>query len=148
MAKVKKVSGKKQEVVSERRRYARISPPKPIKIKYRFVKGDNDSAASSEDALSSSVSGGGLFIELPDLDSEIVGALLKGEKKLSLAIEIPNIAKPVKALGQVIWMEGRKEGDRHFYSAGVSFLRIDEDDRNDLMNYIIGLCLQENKSGK
>ena len=134
--------------VSERRRYVRIAPPKPIQVKYHFVDDDSDCGASSESTLSRSVGGGGLFLELPDLEADAIEKLLKGEKKLSLAIVIPTMPKPIKALAKVIWLEGRKEGERHFYGAGVSFTRIDEDDRNEILNYIIDLSLQENKVSK
>jgi c-di-GMP-binding flagellar brake protein YcgR len=92
------------------------------------------------------VSGGGLFLELPYIEPATVEELLKGEKQLSLEIKIPNSAEPIKALAKVAWMEGRKEGDRYLYGAGVSFIRIDENDRDEIINYIIDLYLQEKSS--
>jgi len=148
MPKQKVMSSKKRKVGPERRRYVRIVPPKPIQVKYRFVDDDTDRGASSGSTLSRSGGGGGLFLELPDLDADAIEKLLKGEKKLSLAIAIPNMPKPIKALAKVIWLEGMNEGERHFYGAGVSFVRIDEDDRNELLNYIIDLSLQEKKVSK
>lgn len=137
---------KKKGVVSERRRYVRISPSKPIKVRYRLVQGYTPPTEHPQSTLSSSVSGGGLFLELPDMDPATVEELLKGEKKLSLEIELPNVAEPIKALAKVVWMEGKKEKDRFFYGAGVSFIRIDENDRDEIINYIIDLYLQEKKS--
>jgi len=148
MTERKAISGKKKEVGPERRRYVRLSPPKPIQVKYRFVDDDSDPGVSSESSLSRSVGGGGLFLELPDLEPGTIEKLLKGEKKLSLAIDVPNVPKPIKALAKVIWMEGRQEGERHFYGVGVSFIRIDEDDRHEILNYIIESSLQQKKDSK
>lgn len=139
----KVLTDRKKEIVSERRRYVRIAPLKPIKVKYTFVRGPGAASASLLDAMSNSVSGGGLFLELPYMESETVEGLLKGEKKLSLEIQLPNLTEPIKALGQVVWMEGKKDGDRYFYGAGVSFVRIDENDRDEIINYIIDLYLQK-----
>lgn len=146
MVEGKVMANKTREIVSERRRYVRISPPSPIHVKYRFVEGYSEPSHSPEGTLSCSVSGGGLFLELPYMESEAVEELLRGDKKLSLEIDIPNRAESIKALGKVVWMEGKKEGNRHFYGAGVSFVRIDEDDRDEIINYIIDLYLQEKKS--
>ena len=135
-----------KEIVSERRRYVRISPSEPIQVKYNLVKDQGEGDTATNKASSQSVSGGGLFLELPYLEPGEVEGLLKGEKKLSLQIHIPNLAQPIKALGQVMWMEGKKEGERYFYCAGVSFVRIDEDDRDEIINYIIDLYLQKKKA--
>ncbi len=146
MVEGKVMANKTREIVSERRRYVRISPPSSIRVRYRFVEGDSEPNRSPEDTLSNSVSGGGLFLELSSMEPRAVEELLRGEKKLSLEIILPNLAEPIKALGKVVWMEGKKEGDRHFYGAGVSFIRIDEDDRDEIINYIIDLYLQEKKA--
>ena len=138
----KTLSGKKSKIISEKRRYVRISPREPMHVKYRFVEDSKEPDTSLGDALSSSVSGGGLFLELPYLEPGAVEELLKGRKKLALKIELPNLDKPIKALAQVIWMEGKKEG----YGVGVSFIRIDENDRNEIINYIIDFYLQGKKS--
>lgn len=136
----------KKKIVSERRRYARIVPPKALKVKYSFIQ-CSEPKRSSGDALSKSLSCGGLFLELPYLEPAVVDELLRGEKKLSMEIELPNAAKSIKALGEVAWMEGKKNGERCFYGAGVSFIKIDENDRDEIINYIIDLYLQEKKSG-
>ena len=137
---------KKKEIVSERRRYVRISPSEPIQVQYKLVKDREEGEMEINKASSRSVSGGGLFLELPYLEPGEVEELLRGEKKLSLQIHIPTLSKPVKALGQVMWLEGKKEGERYFYGAGVSFVRIDEDDRDEIINYIIDLYLQKKKA--
>lgn len=139
---------KKKEIVSERRRYVRISPPEPIQVKYNLVEDHGEGGTETNKASSQSVSGGGLFLELPYLEPREVEGLLRGEKKLSLQIYIPNLSQPIKALGQVMWMEGKKEGERYFYGAGVSFIRIDEDDRDEIINYIIDLYLRKKKTAE
>lgn len=140
------LTDKKKEIASERRRYVRIAPPRPIKIKYSFVRGYGAQGVYSADAMSNSVSGGGLFVEMPYLEPETVDELLKGEKKLALEIDLPNMKQPIKALGQVVWMEGKRDGKRYYYGAGVSFLRIDENDRDEIINYIIDLYLQKGQN--
>ena len=148
MAEEKVTTEKKKEIASERRRYVRISPSEPIQVKYNLVKDHGEGEAETNKASSRSVSGGGLFLEMPYLEPREVEELLKGEKKLSLQIHIPNLSKPIKALGQVMWLEGKKEGERYFYGAGVSFVRIDEDDRDEIINYIIDLYLRKKKAAE
>lgn len=137
---------KNKEIVSEKRRYVRISPLEPLKVRYSLVEEHGEPEPASHKTFSRSVSGGGLFMELPYLEPQTVEELLAGKKKLSLQIDIPNNERSIKALGQVMWLEGKKEKEKYFYGAGVSFIRIDEDDRDEIINYIIDLYLQKNKA--
>jgi len=136
---------KKKNVISEKRRNVRIFLNTPIQVKYHFIRDYDDQSESPGDALSSNISGGGLFLELPHLETKTQEELLKGEKKLFLEILLPNTTEPIKALGKVAWMEEKEERGKALHGAGVTFISIDEDDREKIINYIIGLYRQSKK---
>ena len=96
----------------------------------------------TDSASTRNVSGGGMFLEIPRLDPDVLEQLLLGEKHLALEIDSPELAGPVRALARVIWVE-RSGGDT--YGVGVSFVKIDEADRSSVTDFMIDKYLEEDE---
>ena len=132
---------KKPYLESERRRYIRLRPKKPISVRFKVIEESKGrKVAVADRAKTRSVSAGGMFLEIPLLEPKMLEGLLRGTHLLSLQIDIPNASHPIKALARVIWVEGEKGVDADRYGVGVSFLAVTDDDREKIMNYVIDRC--------
>lgn len=126
---------------SERRRYIRLQPKEAISVRFKVIsREEGEKAAGSHRAKTKNVSGGGMFLQTPILKPMILEGVLRGTHNLFLEIDVPTVPYPIKALAKAVWVEG-KDGDG--YGIGVSFLSINEEDRDKLTNYIIGQGLRE-----
>ena len=126
---------------SERRKYVRLQPKEAISVRFKVVtQTEGEKTASSHRAKTKDVSGGGMFLEISLLKPTLLEGVLRGTHNLFLEIDVPTLSHPLKALAKVVWVEG-KASDK--YGVGVSFLSINEEDRDNLMEYIIKGCLQE-----
>jgi len=119
---------------SEKRRYVRLQPKEAISVHFKIVTQAEGEKVTSHQAKTKNVSGGGMFLEIPLLQSKLLEGILLGTHNLLLNIDIPAVSHPVKALAKVVWVEGKNSSR---YGVGVSFLSINEEDRNKLVNYII-----------
>ena len=125
---------------AERRRYVRFTPSAPIPVKFEIMDaGADDVTGTGDSAATKNVSGGGMFLEIPRLDPDVLEQLLLGEKLLALEIESDDLPKPVRAVARVIWVE--KTG-RDTYGVGVSFVKIDETDRSSVTDFMIDKYLE------
>ena len=126
---------------SERRRHVRLPIKEAISVCFKVVtRAEGEKAIVSHQVKTKNVSGGGMFLEIPLLKPKLLEGLLQGTHELTLEIDIPIVSHPVKALAKVVWVEGRNSLR---YGVGVSFLSINEEDRDKLIMYLIEGCLQD-----
>ncbi|NOX97615.1 MAG: PilZ domain-containing protein [Nitrospirae bacterium] len=126
---------------SEKRKYVRLQPKEAISVHFKIVtKSEGEKVPIHHRAKTKNVSGGGMFLEIPLLEPKLLEGVLRGTHNLFLEINIPTSSYLVKALAKVVWIEGKTSKQ---YGVGVSFLSINEEDRDKLMEYIIEGCLQE-----
>ncbi len=141
-----RVMGKaeKQYEGPERRQYVRLRPSASMEVYYSVVPAagkvkagwrGRDSGAGQ--GHSRSVSGGGLFVHLTEVESGQLHDLLHGKKYLALRIQLPGENRPIEALARVMWAEGEDEAGGNAYGCGLSFVEIEEEDRNAITNYVI-----------
>ncbi len=133
---------KKEKLIrSERRSYIRFQLKEAVSVRFKVViRAEGDKAIVSHQVKTKNVSGGGMFLETPLLKPKLLEGLLQGTHELLLEIDTPAVSRPIKALAKVVWVEGKNSDG---YGVGVSFLSINEEDRDKLMNYLIEGCLQE-----
>lgn len=81
-----------------------------------------------------------MFLEIPPLKPKLLEGLLRGTHDLFPEIDIPTVSQPIEALARVVWVEGNIQDG---YGVGISFLSINEEDRDKLISYIIKGSLQE-----
>ena len=109
----------------ERRSYIRFDDE--IKIRYNLVRGSQDSCM----AKTSNISKKGLCL--------VAYEKLRKESYLALELEVPGFSKPVKLVGQVVWLKELKNQDalgrRRFY-VGVLFSKIKPEYEAILLTYL------------
>ncbi len=129
----------------ERRQYVRLASSAPMEVGYRAIDArDADggrwrspSRGGAGRADSHGVSGGGLFVHVGNVVPGVLDDLLHGRKHLVLDIRLPGASAVIGALARVMWAEGEEGAEGSSYGCGVSFLEIDEDDRDAVTNYVI-----------
>ena len=126
---------------SERRRYVRLQPKEAISVRFKVItRAEEEKALLNCLAKIKNASGGGMFLEIPPLKPKLLEGLLRGTHGLFLEIDIPTVSQPIEALARVVWVEGNIQDG---YGVGVSFLSLNEEDRDKLISYIIKGGLQE-----
>lgn len=87
---------------------------------------------SSAEAFSRNISEGGICILT--LDKFDVGA------HIGIVFSLPNSDKPIKATGQVVWVEEFSVGDTSSskaYDAGIHFIEISDEDKKCIHQHVI-----------
>ena len=129
--------------VREKRKYMRVNTQKFASMQIN-VKRDNKTinTISMDDIKVRNLSGGGMYLELPLLESSILERLLSGKDKLFLRISLPVLATPVNISANMVWLETVKATRKQFVGAGISFDNITEKTREELVHYILTLLLK------
>lgn len=112
-------------VLREKRRFVRFQ--EDMKIRYSRI----DSAHSQDSAKMRNVSRKGLCISTYEK--------LKEKDNLEIEIEVPGFSKPVKLMGQVMWVKELRSPDEHgrrmFYT-GMRFGKIDPEAEAILITHL------------
>lgn len=105
----------------ERRRFLRADDV--LEVTYSKVLED---VTSFKTSTSLDIGGGGLRIKTSEK--------LTPGSKLALKIEIPEIDFPISCIGEVVWVEESEEKNKYY--AGIRFVEIDEEKRQEIIRYI------------
>jgi len=111
----------------EKRKYQRVKTHIPVR--YRKLR---DGAGSiGEGSLSRDISSGGIHFR--------TGEFISMACRLILELDIPMLAKPVKAISKVAWIRKTDSGDD--YEVGNQFLEISKQDRDRISEYIESMSM-------
>jgi c-di-GMP-binding flagellar brake protein YcgR len=117
-------------------KYARVTLP----IRYRIVSEHTQKQSRTLSALAKNLSLNGLCaqveaIEADDLHMVFDESPLK-RNLIQLDLTVPGHKQPVTILGEVRWFERTASEDRYQYNVGIKFLKIAENDRLTIADYI------------
>lgn len=113
--------------MEERRKYVRLDASIKVRYKVKVLKGPE----VRHEPLSKNIGGGG--IRFP-----VEGRLKKGSI-LELGIDLPDGARPIKAVGQVVWLEKVPIGEaakKDYFETGTKFIRIDPLSKDRILKYV------------
>ncbi len=108
----------------ERRKFIRL--PAPIGVSYKPLK--KGRAGKSTVTFLRNIGGGGVRFTVRQ--EARVGDLL------DLKIEIPNIADPIRAVGEVMWYTESQDRRSQAGEAGIRFREIDAKDLHRILEYV------------
>ena len=118
--------------MEERRKLVRLDTS--VKVNYRILTAVN----LSSDSVSQDFSEGGIRIEVKEP--------IQPKTLLSLEIAVPGEKEPVRAKGEVIWMERYIKQLKPVYEVGIKFLDIDVNERNRLSQYFLAVLKNKFKN--
>jgi len=123
----------------EQRKYSRISLP--LKVSFRVIKGENRGIFSSAvEAETRDISLGGLFLKTNFLEIDGLHIYHNSntifQNLLELDIDLPFSKGRITVLGKVVWYDLEKRRGKYEYNAGVSFLEIDDEDKEILKKFL------------
>ncbi len=113
-------------MIAERRKYIRLD--NGIKFSYK----PKDGKAAAKNAVTKNISPGGI--------RGMVDKNVKKGDRLELAIEIPNLKKPLPAIGKIIWIADEKAGK---IDVGIKFEEIDMEMKNKFLEHICELMFSQ-----
>ena len=111
-------------MVTEQRRYQRVECNLPLQ--YRNLKGKGLYPTGS---LTGNISEGGVCFK----SNEFISLACR----LVVEINLPTLAKPVKAIAKVAWIRKVPSGEQ--YELGNQFLEILKEDKNHIINFVNNL---------
>lgn len=82
------------------------------------------------------LSGGGLLLQAPELDPEVVQTLLVGNARIELELLLPGRSEPIASEAALVWMEGRQERDAQC-RYGLRFLGMQAADQSLISDWIL-----------
>ncbi|MGB2630155.1 MAG: PilZ domain-containing protein [Candidatus Omnitrophota bacterium] len=103
----------------ERRRYVRIEAPLKVKLA---------SGGKSYEVTSKDISPVGVRLE--------IGEKLKEAEGLSLSVSLPDVAKPVRIKGKLVWQAKTSLEDKAPYDVGVEIVEVDDKDKSSFLKYV------------
>lgn len=116
----------------QRRNYVRIDANLPTQIK---VVNESEEDENIIPAHSRNISGGGMMLTV---ENQNLGAVkISIGTILDIAVEIPDIYEPVKAIGRVVRSDRQKSASgTEELIIGVNFTALEEKDREDIISYV------------
>jgi c-di-GMP-binding flagellar brake protein YcgR len=120
--------------VSEKRKFYRLS--KPVTIDVEVITKDGKTIPDREisQGFASDISAGGIFLETPVFEGELLNSLLFKQKLLKITIHLSNDS--IKVLGKVVWAEGVERRKTRNHGIGVQFIWITKKQREKIISYI------------
>ncbi|MBI4432142.1 MAG: PilZ domain-containing protein [Candidatus Omnitrophica bacterium] len=109
----------------ERRKFIRLKAP--IGVVYKLVQNEAKPAAANP-SLVKDISGGGVRI--------MVKEVLRTGDLLELQIQIPHLADPIRAVGEVAWFSQWHDAERQIREAGLRFRDIKPHDLHRILEYV------------
>jgi len=108
----------------ERRKFIRLQAP--IGVTYKVLK--KIKRAKSSQTLIKNIGGGGIRIMTKDD--------LKSGDLVELAIEIPHLKEPIRAVGEVVWFAHFRDRDREGREAGIRFRDIEPKNLHRVLEFV------------
>jgi hypothetical protein len=127
--------GKKEPVVSERRKYIRLDSVFPVQFQLLSLDG-NTLMSDWIQGFTSDISKGGICLEVNNLKPELVTLVRNHQAKLSLEIEMPIVKNPVKAGAKIAWVRDVPQQPSR-YLIGLSYENIDASENSRIMRYAL-----------
>ena len=125
----------RDKYVSDKRKFFRLSKPIPIDVEVITKDGKAIPYLKILQGLATDISAGGIFLETPAFEPELLNDLLFKQKLLKLTAHLSG-ATSIKVLGRVVWAEGvgKRKGRNH--GIGVQFIWITKRQRERIVSYI------------
>ncbi len=125
----------RDKYVSDKRKFFRLSKPIAVDVEVITKDGKAISYMKISQGLATDISSGGIFLETPAFEPELLNSLLFKHKLLKLTVHLSR-SIPIKVLGRVVWAEGvgRTKGRNH--GIGVQFIWITKRQRERIVSYI------------
>ena len=118
----------------DRREYVRLQTVFPVEFQV-IGEGREKALSGLIQGFTRNIGEGGMCIEVNDLDDALAVNLRDRSARLSLTINIPLSAEPVKALATATWLKKVKETYPNRYLIGVSYDLINELTRQRVIGY-------------
>ena len=129
--------------MKENRRYIRIKPSKAMVVKFSVVPDKKRRRSIKKgNTQPTNISGGGMFLELPYLKSDVIESLLSGKNKIALELKVPGYYSTMKILARAAWIDRKERSGRKVCDVGIRFDEIDGEDRERLVRHMVDLILQ------
>ena len=123
------------EYATEKREFVRIQTDIPIRYKFLSKTIEVDDGQIYEGATCNLSSGGLLLVgKIPSVSW--IPALLMGEIIIGLNLLLPSLDQPIKALGEVSWIEAFQKGSDRC-ALGIKFKDISKPHQDEILKYII-----------
>lgn len=129
---------KKEDQVSNKRKSKRVAI---LTLRYKVVSGwDKNKASKVVLGIVENISMDGLCLKTNTL--EIDGLHVSFDdtplvrNKLRIELDLPNSRNTINIDGEVEWYEKEHGKNRDFYNVGVSFVKLKDEDRKTLKEYI------------
>jgi len=120
-------------LAAERRQYLRLDSVFPIE--FQFLSLDGKQALSDWlQGFTNNIGKGGLCLEVNNLSPELVSLVNSKQSRLSLEIEMPVFANPVKAQAEIAWTKDIA-GHPHKYLLGLRYVDIDAIENQKILHY-------------
>jgi len=119
--------GKESQPV-ERRKYIRLNVVFPVE--FQFIDPETSGSISEiKQGFTRDVGKGGICLEVNNLEEGLEQTLKEQRAKLDLRLHIPLTTPETKAIAKIAWFQKIKPGYPNKYLIGLSFLQIDQRDR-------------------
>jgi len=125
---------------AERRKYIRINTVFPVQMKI-LGPGNKEVSLDLIQGFTKDISKGGLRIEINNLDEKARQEITKSQNKLQLFVQVPFSKEPIKALSSYEWIKEEKRDYPNIYAIGISYENIDENSKNRLMRFAVGMLI-------
>lgn len=112
----------------ERRKYQRLEETLPVAFKVIDGK-----TPVPYHGITKNIGAGGIFLKIPLLiekDSMLIG------DKLELEINLPTVHEPVRAVGEIRWVEPKKPKQAYKFAVGIKFAEISDQERDKIKNFV------------
>ena len=131
-------------VGSERRHFKRLVVRLPVRFLFIDAE-DKKELTETRSGHTVDISGGGLLLEMDELNEEWIKELISGMIRVGLELKVPTSSEPIRTLAKVAWMTKRKEPeeDQKKYLLGLNFVDITEKDRDKVLEYVVTAYLDK-----
>jgi c-di-GMP-binding flagellar brake protein YcgR len=121
---------------SEKRQFVRV--PGAVPVTYRFVSLRDETNAPEDtfEGETRNLSAGGMLLEGPVPDSNLITDLLMKRVVLTVNLTLPATPGPVSAMARVSWLDSVDETEKRF-SMGLEFNEITRESQDRIIGFII-----------
>lgn len=123
--------------MEERRTLEVVHVQAEVTVRYKFLSKERQDARMDlvHETTSKDISNQGMIIPMRVPDPAWVVDLLQRRMYLGLNLLLPAVENPLKALGEVAYLEAFEEGEKTV--AGIRFKEIRSEDRDEIFRFLI-----------